>query len=468
MATITPARPAWAHSSGPRQRAWLPHATLATAATLTYLLIAVARWHRAGAASWDLGIFTEAVKGWATHAAPTVDIKGPGFNQLGDHWSPILALLAPLWWLWPSPLMLLAAQCALFGWSVGVVSATAARFVGRGNGLLIGLAYGLSFGLQNAIDAEFHEIAFAVPLVAVACRQLLLGRWERAVWWSLPLLLVKEDLGLTVAVVGVLAWWLGRRRILGTAIVAAGLTGTILEVTVLIPAFNPHHRYDYWHLTPHGTHGLWWTIGWEATQLVKWQTLGWTFGITAFVALRSPLTLATLPTLAWRMLGTNDQYWIPYWHYNAVLMPIVFLGAVDTLDRWRRSRRPRLRGFTLHGPTVIATIGVAACFAWPLPAALLAEPATWKPAPDGKAVKVAVQMVPAGVTVESWQDGLAAFAAKDDAYWIGGDPRPPQYALLVPASGNVTGMDRLEESKHPGTRYRVLFARSGVALLELQ
>jgi uncharacterized membrane protein len=30
--------------------------------------------------------------------------------RLGVHADPFLALLAPLWWLWPSPLMLLVAQ----------------------------------------------------------------------------------------------------------------------------------------------------------------------------------------------------------------------------------------------------------------------------------------------------------------------------------------------------------------------
>lgn len=465
--------PSWARPSGVAQRRrparqLVPHVVLGVVFFALYAAASYARYYRADAASWDLGIFTEAVRGWATHGAPVVDIKGPGFNLLGDHWSPILALLAPAWWAWPSPVMLLTVQCALFGWSVGVVSDTAARFLGRGSGLLIGAAYGLSFGLQSAVASEFHEICFAVPLLAVVGRQLLLRRWHRAVWWALPLLLVKEDLGLTVAVVGMLVWWLGRRRILGAAAVLAGLGGTLLEVLVLIPAFNPRHRYDYWALAPHGHHGVWWWAGWQLTQMVKWHTLAWTFGIVAFVALRSPLVLLAVPTLAWRMGATNSAYWVTWWHYSATLMPIVFLAAVDGLVRLETSRRHGLRSAAHHGPPVLAAIAVSVCFAWPLGAATLADRATWHPGSTGAAVRVATRLVPPGVTVESWHPGLASLAARTDVYWIGGDPRPPAYALVTPAGGSIGGLVQFEEQLHPGATYRRIYGQNGVALLQRQ
>jgi hypothetical protein len=44
---------------------------------------------------WDLGIFEQVVKSYAHLRAPVADLKGPGFNILGDHFSPITALIAP-------------------------------------------------------------------------------------------------------------------------------------------------------------------------------------------------------------------------------------------------------------------------------------------------------------------------------------------------------------------------------------
>ena len=37
--------------------------------------------------SWDLAIFTQAVRAYAHGHAPIASIKGPGFDLLGDHFS---------------------------------------------------------------------------------------------------------------------------------------------------------------------------------------------------------------------------------------------------------------------------------------------------------------------------------------------------------------------------------------------
>ena len=46
---------------------------------------------------------------------------------------------------------------------------------------MIGAAYGLSWGLAQMIDFDFHEIAFAVPLLACSLSALLRGRTRAAV-----------------------------------------------------------------------------------------------------------------------------------------------------------------------------------------------------------------------------------------------------------------------------------------------
>ena len=60
---------------------------------------------------FDLGNMTPAV--WATahgHPLAVTSLKGEQFVRLGAHADPILVLLAPVWWLWPSPSMLLVVQ----------------------------------------------------------------------------------------------------------------------------------------------------------------------------------------------------------------------------------------------------------------------------------------------------------------------------------------------------------------------
>src|ERR1035441_8708306 len=124
-----------------------------------YLTISGYRLWRLDPASWDLGVFTEYVKQFAHVREPIVDVRGPGFNMLGDHFDPIVALIAPFFRLFPLPLTLLVAQVALAAVSVIPVSRAAAVKLGTGAGRAIGAAYGFSWGLQQMVNYDFHEIA---------------------------------------------------------------------------------------------------------------------------------------------------------------------------------------------------------------------------------------------------------------------------------------------------------------------
>ena len=107
-------------------------------------------------------VFEQAVRSYAHLQAPVVDLKGPGFNVLGDHFSPILALLAPVYRLFPSPLTLLIAQAALFAVSTVPVTRAAAGLLGRRCGLALGIAYGLS-GRTQCRHGPSDHVSVEVP-----------------------------------------------------------------------------------------------------------------------------------------------------------------------------------------------------------------------------------------------------------------------------------------------------------------
>ncbi|MCX4749433.1 DUF2079 domain-containing protein [Kitasatospora sp. NBC_01287] len=464
------ARAARAQGAGRLARS-APHLALALAFLLAYCVLALVRYERFGSPSWDLGIFTEVVKGYAHFHAPIVSIKGPGFNALGDHWSPILALLAPFYWVVPSAATLLVAQAALFAWSVGVVSDTAARVLGgsTSRGLLIGTGYGLSWGLQRAIDAEFHEIAFAVPLLAVVCRQLLLREWDKAAWWAMPLVLVKEDLGLTAAAVGAVLVVSGRRWYTGAVLAFFGVAFAALTILLLIPHFNPGHQFDYWSKLPGGEHPeLWQVLSGPFTRLTVWKTVGWLFAIVGFLALRSPLLLIALPTLAWRFGSANPMFWGPDWHYNATLMPIIFLALVDAIARIRAADSSRLKGFAEGMVPAVPAIGVACVVSLPVGFGGLADPGAWSGGAHAAAIRGAIAAVPPNVTVEASLGPLARLAARDDAFWLGGSrAQAPTYLCIdmLGWSGGPTDLPGYGTQLHPGTRYAVVYDRDQVVVL---
>ena len=135
---------------------------LASVFTILYATLAIARYRGFMWTSWDLGIFTEVVSHYGHLQAPIAEVKGAGFDFLGDHFSPILAILGPLYRIFPSPVTLLVAHSVLLGLSVVPVAGLALRRLGAVPAAIIAVSYGLSFGLVQAVQVDFHEIAFAM------------------------------------------------------------------------------------------------------------------------------------------------------------------------------------------------------------------------------------------------------------------------------------------------------------------
>ncbi|MGQ0623540.1 MAG: DUF2079 domain-containing protein [Sporichthyaceae bacterium] len=360
----------------PRDTAWT---WLLSGALFTlYATVSIRRHERLLSTGFDLGIVEQAVRAYANGAAPLVEVKGPEFNVLGDHFGPILAILAPVYRLFPGPVTLLVAQALLLALAVVPIAGYAQRVLGRRAALVVGLGYGLSWGIAGAVGFDFHDVAFAVPLIACATVALAEGRLVAAVVWALPLVLVKEDLGLTVAVLGGLIVAFGRRA-LGLATAAFGLLSTAITVLVILPSF-----------TPQGTFSAWWDAhrgGGESESLAdslervtvglltpepKVMMLILLVAPTAMLALRSPLLLLVLPTLGWRLTSDNSLYWGTDFHYSAVLMPIVFVAFVDGMRRWSGPGGPDRIREALAVSAAVTALLVPAYPLWSV-----AKPSTW-------------------------------------------------------------------------------------------
>ncbi|MFF5926217.1 DUF2079 domain-containing protein [Streptomyces hydrogenans] len=449
---------------------YLPHVLIAVALTAAYFLYSWVQYDHFRTPSWDLGIFGQAVRSYAEFKVPVVDIKGPGFPILGDHFSPVTALLAPLYWIWPSPVSLLFAQAALFAGSAVIVGRTAQQVLGsRATGIALTVAYGLSWGLQEAVKSDFHEIAFAVPLLALTCRALLLGRWTAAVAWSAPLVLVKEDMGLTVAMVGVVLAVKGQRK-LGAALAGFGVAAFALTVLVLIPAASKLGQYDYWAKIEKTGTGAETSLVQVVTDALtsgeRWEMVLYVLAVTGFLALRSPLVLLVLPTLGWRFVSQDANHWGLHWHYSAVLMPIVFLALVDAVRAVRTSPRAWLAAY--GKVAVAAATAVALTLAANLPLRELLKSETYAADVRAEQARAAVAAVPKGASVEADVPLLAHLTADHRVYWVGtAKGATPDYLALDLRgwSGQTSDPAITASQLHPEAAYEVVHRSEGFAVL---
>ncbi|MFC5722122.1 DUF2079 domain-containing protein [Streptomyces gamaensis] len=441
---------------------------LAAALFVLFATLSVCRHRRMLTMSWDLGIFEQGIHGYAHLGAPVADLKGPGTNLLGDHFSPITALLAPFYRVFPGPVTLLVAQAALFALSAVPVTRLAAGLLGRRRGLAIGIAYGLSWGVQRAVDFDFHEIAFAVPLIAFSLEAVVRQRWRAAVWWAVPLVLVKEDLGVTAAAIGVLI--LVRLRggrgepraaALALGLVVFGCAATALTLGVIIPAFNGG-AYDYWNKIG-GSGGSAPVIPLDtAVRTLLWVLLP----TTGLLALRSPVLIVALPTLGWRFLSHDDHYWGTDFHYSAVLMPVVLVALTDALAGARRARRPWLRSYARHLPG--AVLAAALTLTASLPLYGLTQAATYRVPQPVRAAEALLARIPDGATVESDVTPISRLASRCRVLWVG-DTRGivPDYITLSSADDRSAAELAAEGQRlHPGSTYTLLGSAGGIYVLE--
>ena len=160
-------------------------------------------------------------------------------SRLGSHVDPILVAFAPLWWIWPSPSMLLAAQAIAIAIGALPVFWLARKHLGSERaGLGFALAYLLYPAVQWLTLAEFHPVALACPLLLFAFWYLDEDRLVPFAVFAGLAALTKEEIPLVIAAMGI--WYaLSRKRYrVGGAIAALARLATAISVSVVLPHFN--------------------------------------------------------------------------------------------------------------------------------------------------------------------------------------------------------------------------------------
>jgi uncharacterized membrane protein len=406
--------------------------------------------------SYDLVIFDQAVRSYSHFHLPVAIVKGvhngfgAHFSVLGDHFSPILALLAPLYWIHDGPQTLLVAQAALLALAILPLWAYTRRRLGSlGTYCVIGV-YVLAWPVASALEFDFHELAFAPVLSMLMLERHDAGRRWQCAAAAGALLLVKEDMGLLVAGFGLYILTRSGERRRGAVFVASGLIWTWLASRVLIPACGGSADY-YWaydalgHDLPHAAaHVLlhpWGALKLLVTPHIKAATMLWLVAPLLLFPLASPITLAVLPLLAERMLsGRFWHWWEPRFHYNVALTALLIAAGVDGALRLARlfPGRPR----PVHLPSRLDWIWPVAALAATL--ALLPhfafkrlfEPGFYHRDARARAAAALLPAVPTGALVEATNTmgpGLSARARV--LLW---DGRPRWAPWVVADTGMVT------------------------------
>lgn len=223
----------------------------------------------------DIAEFDQAISGYAHFSAPhspfvgLPTVAGSGALQLSDHFTPLSAVLAPLYWIHDGPETLLVETAVLAALPIIPTWIFARRAFGPSRSAtvaayLIAFGYGLNWPLQMALAFEFHEVFLAMPVMAWMIERAQAGRLRQAALISLLLLGVKDDMGFVVAAFGgylatkdaspgtALRVATRADRRLFLAMIPLGLGAVALVNKVLLPAFggSPTRNFTYGQFGP--------------------------------------------------------------------------------------------------------------------------------------------------------------------------------------------------------------------------
>ncbi|WP_416875245.1 DUF2079 domain-containing protein [Kitasatospora sp. SC0581] len=453
-------------------------------------------WTSVSLGGFDLGIFDQGVRGYAHFGLPVSTLKSfhhefpPGFSLLGDHFSPVLALLAPLYWIWDDPRSLIIGQSLLFAAGVPLIRRIAGyAFAGaeprtaRRAADLAGLVYGLGWPLLVAARVGFHEVAFAVPLTLLMLERGLARRYGTVLLAALLLCCTKEDLGLLVGAYGLVLLLRTRRtddragRRTGLGLLLGGPVASAAAITWLIPAMGGEPGY-YWNYGSLGTdggdalrnllHDPFLLVQAAFDQPLKPLLLLWLFGTMLLLPLRSATVLCAVPLLAERILSSNPNHWSIARHYDALLWPVLLTAAIEVLGRLSATGRPE-RSLRRARRLGLGAAGIALVAAVPIGLVPLVLPSSWAPKPSEAALVRAAALIPDGASVEADNQIAPRLTARTDVVLVDGTPRGREYVLTrgdkrsFPFKTDKEQAERIQLLLAHG--YRQLWAEDGVVLL---
>ncbi len=325
---------------------------------------------------FDLGNLTQAV--WSTSHGrflEITDLQGRQISRLGAHFDPLVAVFAPLWRIWPNPALLLTVQAvAVSAGAIPVFLLARKHLASEWAGLTCAVVYLLYPATQWLTVDDFHPVALATPLLLGAFWCLDEDRLVPFGLLAVLACLTKEQVGFTVAAMGI--WYAvarGRRRA-GAAIALVGTAISYIAVALIVPHFAPgtgspfEGRYAAVGGSLGGmAHTAVTHPGRILTAITEARDFRYLLQLLLPLALLPLLdlgvTLIAVPEIVLNVLSDTATQTSINFHYTAVVIPGLVIGAV--FGAARLGRLQQLDGDVTRG--LLAAAVVATLVLGPIP-----------------------------------------------------------------------------------------------------
>lgn len=351
-----------------KQLAWglLVLVTLVYAAEMSYQ--AVLRYETFKATAFDLGNLDQVI--WNTlhgrffqFTNQAIDWYGPP-TRLAIHFEPIILPLSLLYVFHADPRILLVFQTLALATGTLPVFLLTRRYLAEWPLLapLMVVAYLLSPALLGLNIFDFHPYSLATPFLLFA---LLALTYRRSGWVLVCCVLAcacKEDVPLSVAMLGVLVIWKYKLPRLGSVLFFGGFLWSFAAFEIIIPHFYPGSQgnnfwYRYLALGSTPLEAIFnilthpWIFFTTFLTIERFYYIAGLLRSAGFLSLLAPeWLLPALPSIAVNTLSTDSLTYTGVFHYNATIIPFVVVASIHGTRRlitiwqgWRGERTVKER-----------------------------------------------------------------------------------------------------------------------------
>jgi uncharacterized membrane protein len=442
-------------------------AALVTGFALAYALFGLLRHWHFGSSAYDLGIFDQAVWHLSRFETPASTISGFS-NILGDHFYPVIALFAPLYWIAPAPETLIAAQALLLALSIVPVFLFLRDRLPAQPALMLSAAYALFWGLQSAAAFDVHEMAFAPLAIATAILAADRRRWGWFWTAAVLIVLVKEDLIPILTMLGLLLIVQGERA-RGGVLAAASLITFVAIVRIVIPAFADSGAFSVGSAYADVIARPWTIPATLVTPSIKMRTALWWLAPFAGLSLGSPVALLIVPLALERLLSSSPNHWGTAFHYSAPLAPILAMSAGDGLARLaRRVNADATRARVLIGAAA-ACVLLSSLLPGHQPLWRLLSAKTYQQPSEAQTGYEAMARIPAGASVVAQAAIVPHLSRRNLIYMLDAHAPGADYVIAAadlnpwPAARFADVTPLLDERRRRG--YTAVFEQDGWLVL---
>jgi uncharacterized membrane protein len=379
---------------------------------LAYILLSIIRHQHYQSFGYDLGINDQVVWRYSHFQLPLTTIDPfPDKTKLVTHVEIVYALVAPFYWIWSNPIMLIIVRTAWF-----CLSGLAVYFLAKKKqltsfvslALLIG--YLGFYGVQSAFWADVHSASFATAFLMWFIYFVETKRKIPSIIFFFLAITAKENIGLLTLLVSVVFFVKQRRRLL-IFFIATSLAYLCFIYFVYFPHII-HMEYLY-----ANSGGLLSNVNPislidtnEKRQVILYSLLS--FG---FLPLLSPLYL--LPAL-----GDLFTYFVIgsqltgaqglYGQYRITLIPFLIWAAIMTIGKYKRLNKWYIGVYLIFFTMLTQYI-------LHLPLSYLSKQWFWTESPEVKTInKVISDYLPTDASIVSQNNITPHISQRDKIYTL--------------------------------------------------